>query len=252
MRSLPFLLALIVTGAQLRAGNDAPSVSGTAIAAKTPPPPDLAAVKVGPNGQPVPNFLARHTQLVERAKKGHIDLYFLGDSITQHWEDHPDLWQAAFGAWNPGNFGISGDRTEHVLWRLENGELEGVEPKVVVLMIGTNNAAMDSPEAIARGITKIVSVLRQQLPETKILLLAIFPRGKDASDPRRQANEKVNAIIGKLADDQHVFFLDIGPRFLQADGTLSRDIMPDLLHPNAAGYKIWIDAMQPKLAELMK
>jgi len=127
-----------------------------------------------------------------------------------------------------------------------------VHPKVVVLMIGTNNASSDKPEDTARGVAKIVSTLREKLPDTKILLLAIFPRGQDANDVKRKTNDQVNAIIAKLADDKHVFYLDIGAKFLQPDGTLSKDIMPDLLHPNAKGYDIWVEAMNPKLTELMK
>jgi len=258
MKFTPLLLAVLAaTGfTHLLAQNAAPSASPTPSPAASPvkplhQPPDIAAPKLGPDGQPVPAFLQRHELLVETAKKGNIDLYFLGDSITQGWLKVPDLWNKAFGPWKPGNFGIGGDRTQHVLWRLENGELADLKPKVVVLMIGTNNSG-DLPQDTARGVTKIVETLRAKLPQTKILLLAIFPRGQDANDVRRKTNDQVNAIISKLADDKHVFFLDIGAKFLQPDGTLSKDIMPDLLHPNAKGYEIWVEAMNPKLAELMK
>lgn len=262
MKRSPFLLAAFAALGltNLPAQNvAAPSASASPASTPTAPavslphqPPDVAAPKLGPDGKPVPAFLQRHAQLVETAKKGNIDLYFLGDSITQGWLKVSAAWDKAFGPWKPGNFGIGGDRTQHVLWRLENGELDGVHPKVVVLMIGTNNASTDKPEDTARGVTKIVTTLREKLPDTKILLLAIFPRGQDANDAKRKTNDQVNAIISKLADDKHVFYLDIGAKFLQPDGTLSKDIMPDLLHPNAKGYDIWVEAMNPKLTELMK
>ncbi|CAN5737595.1 hypothetical protein BH09VER1_BH09VER1_40070 [soil metagenome] len=263
MKITPYLVALSVsiTLSNLRAQTPAstPSPSPAASAPPAAPavtlphqPPDVPAVKLGKDGQPVPGFLQRHQLLVDTAKKGNIDLYFLGDSITQGWLKVPALWEKAFGPWKPGNFGIGGDRTQHVLWRLENGELADLKPKVVVLMIGTNNSGADKPEDTARGVTKIVSTLREKLPQTKILLLAIFPRGQDANNAQRKTNDQVNAIISKLADDKHVFYLDIGPKFLQPDGTLSKDIMPDLLHPNAKGYEIWVDSMNPKLTELMQ
>ena len=259
MKFTPLLLAVLAAAsvsnlsAQTAAPSSTPAATPAAPPVKLPhQPPDIAAPKLGADGQPVPAFLQRHQLLVDTAKKADIDLYFLGDSITQGWTKVPELWAKAFGPWKPGNFGIGGDRTQHVLWRLENGELTGVSPKVVVLMIGTNNSGSDTPEDTARGVNKIVTTLREKLPQTKILLLAIFPRGQDANDVKRKTNDQVNAIISKLADDKHVFYLDIGAKFLQPDGTLSKDIMPDLLHPNAKGYEIWVDAMNPKLTELMK
>lgn len=263
MKLSPFLLSVVFASiglTNLPAQNvAAPSASASPASKPAAPavnlphqPPDVAAPKLGPDGQPVPAFLQRHALLVETAKKGDIDLYFLGDSITQGWQKVPETWAKAFGPWKPGNFGIGGDRTQHVLWRLDNGELTGVHPKVVVLMIGTNNSGSDKPEDTASGVAKIVATLREKLPETKILLLAIFPRGKDSNDALRKKNDQVNAIISKLADDKHVFYLDIGAKFLEPDGTLSKDIMPDFLHPNAKGYDIWVEAMNPKLTELMK
>lgn len=249
----PLLIPLLFTGfSGLQAQQEQPSPSP--VASATPPPhqaPDVGAPKLLPNGEMQPAFAARHALLVERAKKGNIDVYFLGDSITQRWERQPELWKQGFGALKPGNFGIGGDHTQHVLWRIENGELTGVNPKVVVLMIGTNNAARDTPEDTARAITKIVEVLRTKLPDAKILLLGIFPRGPDAKDRFRKTNDQVNTIITKLDDGKHVFYLDIGPKFLQPDGTLSKEIMTDLVHPSPKGYQIWIDAMTPKLTELL-
>ncbi len=149
------------------------------------------------------------------------------------------------------NLGIGGDRTQHVIWRLDNGNLAGISPKVAVIMIGTNNSGSNTPEQIAEGVAVIVKQLRTKLPETKVLLLAVFPRGTDKNDKRRQVNEKTNAIFMKLADGKHVHYLDIGPKFLQDDSTLTREIMPDLLHLSEKGYTIWAESIEPALKKLM-
>jgi len=163
--------------------------------------------------------------------------------------------EKAFGAYKPANFGIGGDRTQHVLWRIENGELETIKPKAVVLMIGTNNVGADSAEDIAKGVTTIVKTIRAKQPQAKILLLAIFPRGDKPDGKLGAANNKlkqVNAIIAKLDDGQHVHFLDIGDKFPQPEGALTQEVMPDFLHLSPVGYQIWADAITPKLGELMK
>src|SRR5207247_1662112 len=138
------------------------------------------------------------------------------------------IWDKAFGAYKTANFGIGGDRTQHVLWRISNGELDGINPKVLVLMIGTNNTGLDSAEGIANGVTKIVETIHAKSPETKVLLLAIFPRG-EKPNPAREKIAEVNAIIAKLEDDRKVFMMDIGSKFLEPDGTLTKEIMPDSL-----------------------
>jgi lysophospholipase L1-like esterase len=216
-------------------------------------PPDVAAPKLGPDGKPNAGFMASHERFVGIAKEGKAQLVFLGDSITAGWARQSNIWNAAFGKYQPANFGIGGDRTQHVLWRIENGELDGLKPKAVVLMIGTNNSGSDDAPGIARGITKIVEFIRWKTPDTRILLLAVFPRGEKAeNNPGREKLKQVNATIAKLHDGKHVHYLDIGGKFLQPDGSLSKDIMPDFLHLSAAGYQIWADAITPKLAELMK
>jgi beta-glucosidase len=136
---------------------------------------------------------------------------------------------------------------------VQHGEVDGLAPKVAVLMFGTNNTGhrQEDPKTTALGIKRNIEELQQRLPDTKILLLAIFPRGEKPDDNLRRINEQVNAIIAGYADNQKVFFLDIGKAFLQADGTLSRDIMPDLLHPNEKGYEIWAKAMAPTLQQLL-
>lgn len=205
--------------------------------------------------KPVPReggWVARHESFNKRVAEGNVDLLLIGDSITQGWEGAgKDVWAKYYTPRHAVNLGIGGDRTQHVLWRLDNGNIKGIHPKAAVLMIGTNNSGNNTPEQIAEGITAIVQKLRKDLPETKILLLAIFPRGADKSDSRRQVNEATNAIVSKLDDGKMVYYLDIGPAFLADDGTLSKEIMPDLLHLSPKGYQIWAEAIEPKLAVLM-
>lgn len=232
-------------------------LEGAAPAVVLPPqPPDVPAEKYGKDGKINPGFLAAHEKFVSIAKEGKAQLVFLGDSITAGWAGSgKEVWPKAFGQYTPANFGIGGDRTQHVLWRIQNGELEGIKPKAVVLMIGTNNVGADPAEGIAKGVTAIVETIRAKQPQAKILLLAVFPRGDKPTGKLGAANEKlkqVNAIIAKLDDGKNVFFLDIGSQFPQPDGALTKEVMPDFLHLSPAGYQIWADAIGPKLAELMK
>jgi lysophospholipase L1-like esterase len=204
---------------------------------------------------PVPReggWVKRHESFNERVKKGNVDLIFIGDSITQGWEGAgKKVWEEFYGKRNAVNLGIGGDRTQHVLWRLENGNIEGIKPKLAVLMIGTNNSGSNSSEQIAAGVTAIVEKLRKELPETKVLVLGIFPRGADKNDAKRKVNEGANERISKLADDKHVFYLDIGKNFLEDDGTLSKEVMPDLLHLNEKSYRTWAESIEPKVKELL-
>jgi len=188
----------------------------------------------------------------ERVKQGNVDLIFVGDSITQGWEGNgKEIWKEYYGSRNAVNLGIGGDRTQHVLWRLQNGNLEGIAPKLAVIMIGTNNSGDNTAEEIAEGTKAIVEALRSKSPETKILLLATFPRGPNPQDARRQVNEKSNEIVAKLADGKMVRYLDIGKSFLSPNGDLTREIMPDLLHLSPQGYKIWAEAIEPVVAEVV-
>lgn len=217
--------------------------------------------------QPVPrsadSWMRRHAALEERAKRGDVDVLFLGDSITQGWEGKgKDVWKERYEPLKAANFGISGDGTQHVRWRLHHGELESLHPKVVVLMIGTNNMGSNregqigkrgsSAEEIAEGITAIVGDLRQKLPDSKVLLLGIFPRSPRAGTEARDKIKDVNARIAKLDDGKNIRYLDIGDRFLDTQGNLSEEIMPDYLHLSPSGYKIWADAIQPLLDEMLK
>lgn len=184
-----------------------------------------------------------------RAKQGDVDLLFLGDSITQGWNDN-EIWQKYYGDRKAANFGIGGDQTQHVLWRIENGNLDGIKPKVAVLMIGTNNANSNSAEEIADGIKAIVAKLRETLPETKVLLLAVFPRGAKP-DAIREKLANVSKLASAAADGQNVTFLDIGPNFVEPDGSISKEVMPDYLHLSPKGYQIWAQSIEPTLAALL-
>ena len=192
----------------------------------------------------------RHEGFLVEAKKGGHDLVFIGDSITDGWRGK-EAWKTAFAPLNPINLGIGGDRTQHVLWRMQNGELEGYEAKLAVIMIGTNNGG-DSKEDVAAGITAIVKEVQKHQPKAKILLLGIFPRGPKHDDKGRAKNEAVNAIVAKLDDGgKTVKYMDIGDKFLDDKKDLPKDIMPDALHPNAKGYQIWADAILPTVKEMM-
>jgi len=196
-------------------------------------------------------------KLAQSKQQGGADLVFMGDSITHGWEGSgKDVWAQNFGAYKTLNVGYGGDRTEHVLWLLDNGELDGVNPKLIVLMIGTNNTGhrpltQEKPEDTAAGIKAILEKIGQKAPEAKVLLLPIFPRGATPQDGLRVRNEKVNELIKGYADGKRVVFLDFNKDFLQPDGTLSKEIMPDLLHPNAQGYEIWAKAVLPVVKETL-
>ena len=205
--------------------------------------------------QPVPrdaNWMKRHDSFNARVKEGNVDLLFIGDSITQGWEGAGKAaWSEKYGKRNAVNLGIGGDRTQHVLWRLDNGNIDGIKPKLAVLMIGTNNSGQNTSEQIAEGITAIDTKLRDKLPETKVLILAVFPRGADGTNKNRMVNEGANQIVAKLADGKNIEYLDIGPKFLDDKGNLSKEVMPDLLHLNPASYQTWADAIEPHVARMM-
>lgn len=218
-----------------------------------PQAPDVAAPKFR-DGEPDAGFIKTHERYVAIAKAGGVDVLFLGDSITAGWGGAKEIWEKSFAAYKPANFGIGGDRTQHVLWRITNGELDGIKPKVVVLMIGTNNSGSDEAPGIAKGVTKIVETIHEKSPTTKVLLLAVFPRGSKpdgAFGPQQAKLKEVNAILAKLDNGKSVHYLDIGEKFLTG-GVLKAEIMPDFLHLSKAGYQIWADAISPKLAELTK
>ena len=230
-------------------------VGGCSIGKKAPQTPNPATVPVSrSNSKP---WLAHHERLVQEAQSNRIDLLFMGDSITDFWVRQAprygtNFWAKYYAPLYAADFGISGDRTEHVIWRIDNGELDGLHPKVTVLMIGTNNSKDNSPEQIAAGIRVILDKIHEKCPHTKILLLGVFPRNR-TNDVQAQieAPAKINAIISKFAHGNKIVYLDINDKFLSPDGRVPADIMPDFLHPNEHGYQIWADAMNPTLYRMM-
>jgi lysophospholipase L1-like esterase len=215
--------------------------------------PDVAAIKLDTKtGRPNERFMQMHREFVERASKGDVEVLFVGDSITAGWSRQKQVWDQHFGKYNPANFGIGGDRTQHVLWRMLNGELEGIKPKVVVLLIGTNNSKTDPPDKIVSGVEKIVQTIREKT-DAKVLLLAIFPRGETAGKAaeQRATIDQVNARLAKLDNGKNIRFLDIGEKFLQPDKSISKEIMNDYLHLTTKGYEIWAGAIDQPLTEMV-
>jgi beta-glucosidase len=201
-------------------------------------------------------FIKLHRSYLARGKQGPIGVLFLGDSITEGWVNvgTKAVWNKHFGQYHPANFGIAGNHTQHVLWQIANGELDGIKPKVVVLMIGTNNCLNDPPEAIAAANAKIVTTIRKKLPKAKVLLLALFPRAHKGDTPARKMPEKikaVNAELAKLDDGKSVRYLDLGDR-LAPDGKVTTEIYRDGLHLTVKGYQIWAESMAPLLKEMTR
>ncbi len=211
-------------------------------------------------------WVLRQEQNIERIKQGDVDLLMLGDSITHRWEREGSyIWEIFYAKRNAVNLGFAGDKTENVLWRIEDIDFTASAPKLAVLMIGTNNSG-DSYSAaqIEDGIVAITQTLRQKLPNTKVLILSIFPRATGTKDIRKtfgnsikigpqwtKVNEASSLAAARVVDNEWVYFLDINAQFLDKDGTLGRDVMPDLLHLGEKGYAIWAAAMEPTVKTLM-
>jgi lysophospholipase L1-like esterase len=207
----------------------------------------------GINANVAQSFQTRHQSYVAVARKGGIDLLFVGDSITQGWPSTgKSVWDATYSPMKAAAFGVGYDRTQHVLWRLQNGEGEGFSPKVVELLIGTNNlGGRNTPDETVEGIKAVVQELRTRFPEARILLLGVLPRG-GANDPVRKEVAHVNQAVSQLNDLDHIFYLDLGPKFLGPDGNILPGLMKsDLLHPAAPGYQVWADATKNILALLL-
>ncbi|MBN2180392.1 MAG: hypothetical protein JW715_00655 [Sedimentisphaerales bacterium] len=195
----------------------------------------------------------RHEAVNKRLKEGNVDLLWIGDSITHGWENQgKKIWDIYYAPRNAVNMGFGGDRTEHVLWRLDHSNFEKISPKLAIVMIGTNNSSGDDNTAgeIADGIITICKRLRTQFPKMKILLLAIFPRNPEPG-AQREKNAEASLLASSIADGKTIHYMDINQKFLTDDGTLTKEIMPDFLHPNEVGYKIWAEAIESKVAELM-
>ena len=230
--------------------------------APIPPKPRTAEDAVTPalvnpimaNMKPMYN-LNRHEGIMKQKSKGEIGLLFLGDSITDFFPFVAKATWAKFAPYHPADFGVGGDRTDNVLWRITNGEIDGLHPKVTVIMIGTNNIGQcptEKSEWAAAGVKKIVDTVHEKMPDTKVLLLGVFPRGGKPDDPRRLKVAEINKIISTFGDGSKTCYLDITKAFLKPDGTLTKEVMHDYLHPTERGYEIWYEAMKPVLDEMMK
>lgn len=234
-------------------------------------PVDVCSVEMGSHKAVTPAdranvewWMPRHQGVLDQVAKGDVDLLMIGDSITHGFDKSgAAVWEEYYAPRKAVNLGFGGDRTEHVLWRLEHGEVDGISPKLAVLMIGTNNSNGDeyTAEQMADGIKAIVCQLRTRLPETKVLILAIFPRGdrdqrKDKEhgasfNPQWAKNNEASRLASLAADNKMIYYLDINSVFLDADGMLTREVMPDLLHPREKGYRLWAEAAEPTVAKLM-
>jgi beta-glucosidase len=189
-----------------------------------------------------------------QARKGEAELVFLGDSITQAWGgEGKKIWAEYYAKRKAVNFGIGGDGTPQILWRLEDGALDGLKPRLVVLMIGTNNRWRGdaTPESVSRGIEACVKRIREKAPTAKLLVLGVFPAGEKKDDASRRLFAQTNALVEKLADDKDVFFLDLTGKFLEADGGISKRTMPDFLHLSEDAYRTWAQAMEPTVVKLL-
>jgi lysophospholipase L1-like esterase len=241
------LSALLCTSALAQApAAQAPAQAAPAPAARPPMPPAT---------QPVARDDARHKTFVWQAEKGNIDLLFVGDSITDWWRTPGrglSEFEKNFGQYKTANWGIAGDTTQGVLWRMQNGELKGFKAKLIIFMLGTNNIGRNTNEDIAAGDRAIIQEFRKQQPQAKILVLGVFPRGAQAGTPMRANIAEINSHLAKLADNRHVFYMDIGPAFLTPDGTLTTEVMADGLHPTTKGYAMWAAAINDKVRELMR
>ena len=227
-------------------------------------PPPAVQTLTAPADRPSPrtdqNSLAAHAQLLDKARKGRIDIYFVGDSIVRRWgaTDYPDLlehWTENFFGWNAANFGWGADKTEHILWRLENGELDGVHPQIIVVLAGTNNVGAAVGNAaivtdVTRGLTAIVDVCRRKAPDATIILTAIFPRNDRAVTT---AINQINANLSQLADGKKVRYLNVNDQLADRNGRLFDGMMNarDKLHPTIKGYQVWSDALTPIFAQLL-
>jgi len=217
--------------------------SGVAFAQST----NTAVVPVPMNK---PGWMERHESMNAKARQGKIDLIYIGDSIVQRYESvGKPVWDHYYAPRNALNLGISGDRTQHVIWRTDNGNIDGISPKLAIVMIGQNNGGHNTAPEIAEGVTEVVKRIRTKLPKTKILLLGIFQR-REKPTPERAVLAEANNIISKLADSS-ISYMDINSVFVQPDGTISESLMPDFEHPSELGFKRWAEAIEAKVAELM-
>ena len=207
---------------------------------------------------PIYDWAVRHAAVKKLTAEKRAALVFIGDSITQMFGGAPHdrsqpgkaVWEKHYAQRNVANLGFGYDYLENTLWRLRHGELDGAKAKVVVMHIGTNNAGKNTPEEIAAGVRALLDEIHQRQPQAHVVLMAIFPRGPKP-DAMRAKLDTTNKLLAQFAAPGRVTFLDIGAKFLQPDGTLTREVMGDFLHPTAKGYEIWAEALEPALVKLL-
>ncbi len=197
------------------------------------------------------NWILRHESINQQVRQGHIDLIYVGDSIVEHFNHQgKEVWDHYYAGRNALNLGIGGDRTEHVLWRLDHGNIDGITPKLAIVMIGQNNGGHNTGEEIGEGVTAVVQKLRAKLPATKILLLGIFQR-RERPTPERAVLAQANEIAAKLADGKNIFYKDINYLFVRPDGSIPKSLMPDFEHPSPLGHRLWAEAIEREVSDLM-
>lgn len=241
-RTTTLLAGIILSLACAGSHADAAKLSGTTPSPRTIEYPWMS----------VDTWNKMHAEDVAIAKQGGVDLLFVGDSITAGW--NAEIWQKNFAQYHPANFGIGGDHTGNLLWRLQHGDKGKLHPKAVVLLIGVNNFGHlnETPDQVFAGIKAVVKALRKNYPSAKILVNGVLPFEESAQSPKRAMVQELNAKVATLADHQRVFVKDYGALFLQTDGSISKDILGDFLHPTAKGYQIWADAMLPDIQALLQ
>lgn len=240
-----FLLAWVPL-ASLNAQDAATQPAATTTAAHEDP--SQPAVKSGPRAE---WFLGQHDSLLKRKSQGPVGVLFLGDSITAGWTGKgKEVWEKTYADYQPGDFGVSGDKTQNVLWRIANGEIDGLHPQLTIFMLGTNNLSTDTADDIAAADTKIIHLV-QEKTGSKVLVLAVFPRDHKGDDEQTMVKvNQINQALAKLDNGDTIRYLDIGKVFLGPDGKVNKDIMNDGLHPNAQGYQLWADAMRPLFEQM--
>jgi lysophospholipase L1-like esterase len=248
--------------------------AGSVFAQPAPTPPAVtpaspAATPAAGRGAPVPayeaaprtdaNSLKAHEQLLAKTKAGKIDVYVEGDSIARRWgaTDYPQFlehWKQTFHGWNVADFGWGADTTQNIIWRLQNGELDGVNPKVIVLLAGTNNIGQRVPddakiEEVTKGLKRIIEIFREKVPAATIIVTAIFPRNDNPAVV--PGIYRINANLAKMADGKKIRYLDVNAKLADKDGLLVEGMMGDKLHPTLKGYQVWADGLIPILTELL-
>jgi lysophospholipase L1-like esterase len=223
--------------------------------------PQPVTVQTTPVARTDANSKTAHEQLREKAKKGRIDVYFVGDSITRRWgaTDYPDFlanWKENFHGWNAANFGWGADTVQNVLWRLQNGELNGVNPKVIVVLAGTNNlgsvraGGSDAKvDEVTTGLKTVLATCQEKAPKATVILMGITPRNDNPA--AGAVINKINENLSKLADGKGVRYLNINDQLADKDGKFLEGMSPDRLHLSLKGYQVWADALKPVLTELL-